>query len=397
MASNTPNLNLLKKDPVTDGNDTFNIQTMLNENWDKIDAAVGEVREELGDIDFPLSDETNGTRSDVAASEKAVGLVMAEAEAAKTAGNERKQEVVDALIAKGVSASTSESWDSLIAKMAGIIKATGNATAADVLAGKTFSNGNSSNLIGTMPILTGIRKATGVAQWGDGALAVYPEKGYQKGGAGDGEIKVSLTELQKAEPELIASNFRADKSLFGLQGAIPIKRPDISSHINASTLSVGNYSGDGMEWVYLGVPKGHILEGVDWVRHPKAEVIKSSGSKLYAENTESYSMLNFQESDYVVVINRTGQFTFTPKSMIMIFDYASAQYGDGSGSGGSINNAMVRFTATNQSITIRATDWEVVSMLEFTNNGFVFKKRVTRLGNYTSSYSMFLRGFILLG
>lgn len=37
MASNTPNLNLLKKDPVTDGNDTFNIETMLNENWDKID------------------------------------------------------------------------------------------------------------------------------------------------------------------------------------------------------------------------------------------------------------------------------------------------------------------------------------------------------------------------
>lgn len=37
MASNTPNLNLLKKDPVADKLDTFNIQTMLNENWDKID------------------------------------------------------------------------------------------------------------------------------------------------------------------------------------------------------------------------------------------------------------------------------------------------------------------------------------------------------------------------
>lgn len=41
MASNTPNLNLLKKDPVVDGNDTFNIETMLNENWDKIDTGVG--------------------------------------------------------------------------------------------------------------------------------------------------------------------------------------------------------------------------------------------------------------------------------------------------------------------------------------------------------------------
>lgn len=86
MASNTPNLNLLKKDPIADGNDTFNIQTMLNENWDKIDAAVGEVREELGDIEIPpaslnepgivqLSNATNGTRENVAATEKVVGQI----------------------------------------------------------------------------------------------------------------------------------------------------------------------------------------------------------------------------------------------------------------------------------------------------------------------------------
>lgn len=40
MASYTPNLNLLMKDPVADGADTFNIQTMLNENWEKIDRQV---------------------------------------------------------------------------------------------------------------------------------------------------------------------------------------------------------------------------------------------------------------------------------------------------------------------------------------------------------------------
>ncbi|WP_080833106.1 pyocin knob domain-containing protein [Cohnella massiliensis] len=33
--------NLLKKNPATDGADTFNIETMLNDNWDKIDAALG--------------------------------------------------------------------------------------------------------------------------------------------------------------------------------------------------------------------------------------------------------------------------------------------------------------------------------------------------------------------
>lgn len=78
MASHTPNLDLLKKNPATDGNDTFNIETMLNENWEKIDAAVGQVKEEIADIEIPLSDATNGTRSNVAASEKAVGVVGAQ-------------------------------------------------------------------------------------------------------------------------------------------------------------------------------------------------------------------------------------------------------------------------------------------------------------------------------
>lgn len=41
MAEYTEFLGLLKKDPVADATDTFNIQTMLNENWDKVDEAIG--------------------------------------------------------------------------------------------------------------------------------------------------------------------------------------------------------------------------------------------------------------------------------------------------------------------------------------------------------------------
>lgn len=47
MPSNTPNLGLYKKDPIADGNDTFNIETMLNENWDKIDTASKENADSL--------------------------------------------------------------------------------------------------------------------------------------------------------------------------------------------------------------------------------------------------------------------------------------------------------------------------------------------------------------
>lgn len=38
MTSYTQNINLLKKDPLLDGAENFNITTMLNDNWDKIDA-----------------------------------------------------------------------------------------------------------------------------------------------------------------------------------------------------------------------------------------------------------------------------------------------------------------------------------------------------------------------
>lgn len=53
MATNTTNLKLLKKDPIADGDDTFNIETMLNENWDKIDTAVKGVQDDIDGIVIP--------------------------------------------------------------------------------------------------------------------------------------------------------------------------------------------------------------------------------------------------------------------------------------------------------------------------------------------------------
>lgn len=93
----------------------------------------------------------------------------------------------------------------------------GTATASDVLQGKTFP-GEDGLINGIMPHLTGIRNATGIAKWGDGALAVYPEKGYQKGGPGDGEIKVTPAQLQSAEGALKSDNIKAGTAIFGVPG-----------------------------------------------------------------------------------------------------------------------------------------------------------------------------------
>ena len=58
MATNTPHLNLLKKDVVTDGHETFNIETLLNENWDKIDKAFSEIENNMDSIDVPSASTT---------------------------------------------------------------------------------------------------------------------------------------------------------------------------------------------------------------------------------------------------------------------------------------------------------------------------------------------------
>lgn len=162
MASNTPNLNLLKKDPIVDRNDTFNIQTMLNDNWDKIDAAMGDIDIPEASLDVKgkvqLSNALNSDAEDLAATPKAVKAAYDAGAAAQVtanqafqAGNERKSELVAALVAKGVAATTSETWASLLSKVTALIKATGSATAAQVLSGATFSNAAVNNLTGTMP------------------------------------------------------------------------------------------------------------------------------------------------------------------------------------------------------------------------------------------------------
>ena len=43
MSKYTENLNLYEKEPDIDGDDTFNITTMMNNNWDKIDSATGDL------------------------------------------------------------------------------------------------------------------------------------------------------------------------------------------------------------------------------------------------------------------------------------------------------------------------------------------------------------------
>lgn len=253
----TPNLNL----PLIDENMVNDMPRDLNALAEAVDSAV---KDAVDGVTVPdasltekgivqLSNATNGTRENVAATEKAVGLAF-------QAGNERKAEVVAALVAIGIQASTSETWAQLISKIAAVIRATGNATAEDILAPKTASNA-SGPITGTIPILSGIRTATGAAKWPDGALAVYPEKGYQKGGAGDGEIKVTTAQLQAAEANLNSNYILNGHPIFGVPGGIANRSAE-NHHMPGQDMTV--WAGDR---VFIAPPRGY-YDGNSWVTAP---------------------------------------------------------------------------------------------------------------------------------
>lgn len=259
MSSKTKNLGLLKKDPILDKNDTFNIQTMLNDNWDKLDGAVGGGFQQAKDytdeqislvtatgipklVSYPLqvtATEDKQTTFEIpldnfeastdtllvvinrafldasqytvkAATRDEAGELVKRAEIelikgvkidskislivlknvpigtdgsingavlatesvpinrvnglqdkldeAFQAGNERKSELVAALVAKGIAATKEESWSDLLDKIDSIIKATGDATAGDIRQGKKATTENG-EIVGTMPTRSDVFKA----------------------------------------------------------------------------------------------------------------------------------------------------------------------------------------------------------------------------------------------
>lgn len=135
--------------------------------------------------------------------------------------------------------------------------ASGNATASDLLLGKTSSS-DAGDIEGTIPVKTGVVNtfAAAPAQWPDGALALYPEGGCYNWAAPT-EIKVSLAQLQIAEPDLVAANWPVTKILFGLQGTIPRRAGLSQSYVFDATSTVGR--------IYVRPPDGCYDGGNDYV------------------------------------------------------------------------------------------------------------------------------------
>ncbi|MFC9706968.1 tail fiber protein [Paenibacillus sp. NPDC056933] len=215
--------------PLPLGNENVNRES-INGIFEKIDAGVATqadlntLREAVSQMDIPdasltqkgkvqLSSAVDSSAENMAATPKAVKAAVSEALSAKQLGVEQKANVVAALNSIGVSASTSETWAQLISKMAGVIRATGNATAAQVLSGATFSNATGNGRTGTMPNRSAqsahqLAKLTEV--WLGDRTFFMPPDGYY-----DGQSWVyALT------PDLSPSNIRNGKNILGVAGAL---------------------------------------------------------------------------------------------------------------------------------------------------------------------------------
>ncbi|MNJ28661.1 Phage tail fiber repeat protein [compost metagenome] len=213
--------------------------TVQPQDMNAIGEEINQLREDVDHIEIPsasvteagivkLSNATNSTSETLAATPRAVNSAYDAATAAQTTanaantaaataqaradsafqlGNERKAEVVAALVAKGISASTSESWDSLIVKLNSIVKATGNAVTADVLSGRTFSNAGANNLIGSMP------------NRGSGGT-VTPGTTNQTKAAGYYSSAITIA----GDSNLVADNIKSGIKIFDVVGNLQPKR-----------------------------------------------------------------------------------------------------------------------------------------------------------------------------
>jgi hypothetical protein len=313
VSSKTKNLGLLKKDPILDKNDTFNIQTMLNDNWDKLDGAVGggfqqakaytdeqislvtatgipklvsyplqvtaaEDKQTTFEIPLDTFDSATDTlivvinrafldasqytvkgavRDDAGALVKRAELVLAKGvtegselsllvmknvpigedgaingailakesvpidrvrglqdkvNEAFQAGNERKSELVAALVAKGITATIEESWRDLLVKVDNILKATGDATANDILQDKIATT-DLGKIIGTIPVCGDMFKS-GI-YFNDNRNSYVDSEAVIDSGYYPENTKVRI---QINDPNLKAGNILKGVNLFGVTG-----------------------------------------------------------------------------------------------------------------------------------------------------------------------------------
>ena len=115
-------------------------------------------------------------------------------------GTSVKQELVATLVAKGLEATSTSTFEELVGKVeTDLVKPVGNAVASNVLTGKTFINNTGSTITGTMT--------------NNGSKTITPSKSNQTLGAG---YYSGIT--INGDADLVAANILSGKNIFGVAG-----------------------------------------------------------------------------------------------------------------------------------------------------------------------------------
>jgi hypothetical protein len=166
-----------------------------------------------------------GVDSDLPASLQGKTLAQAIASVFQLA-NDIKTKWANAITSKGVTASSTETSDSLATKTGQIRTPSGNATAQDLLAGKTAST-TAGDITGGMPNRTSGATALSASTDGAGKVYLVPPIGYFDG----------VASVNANDPNFVASNFKKNVTAFGLTGTLPenpFKKVDISLLMSVS-------------------------------------------------------------------------------------------------------------------------------------------------------------------
>lgn len=140
--------------------------------------------------------------------------------------------------------------------------AEGDAVAANVLAGKTFTNENDTGIIGTMPQYTGT-----ITPW-----AINADPGNLYANINKGYYADQYPIVKLSDPDFIAANFLATKNMFGMDGSIPVLTPDVANEYPA--LQISGVDGGGN--VFFRIPENSYTNNAYWIRGNDPDFIPSN-------------------------------------------------------------------------------------------------------------------------
>ena len=226
-----------------------------------------------------------------------------------------KQELVAALVAKGLQATTDESFDSLSNSINNnLVKIDGNATVSDVMTGKTFINNTGNMLTGSMV--------------NRGSITITPNSSTQTSGAGYyTSINVS------GDSNLISSNIRSGANIFGVSGSFSVP-PTYKTYTitQRATLSGGTSA-----------------SATHQICDPTWNIISCTFAFIKITEYAYYNTYSY-EDDYVLPANYSGELS----------SFGSTGY--------SLGIASDRYEDDSSGDSFPQVDWDIDLLINFNDN-----------------------------